>query len=101
MVEDRIDLDVDPALVDVDHDALRRVVGEEIEKLGVVNLAKDGDANIALVSFFAKGRTHVDGWATENGHLHVGVVNGGRVVHNVCGIGQRITKDGDDEPILV
>ena len=59
-------------------------------QVGVVNYADVSDYPVGVVSIVRHGRTSVDGWATEAGIGMVGVRHGGRVIHNVYGVGYRV-----------
>jgi hypothetical protein len=59
-------------------------------QVGVVNYADVSDYPVGVVSVVRHGRTSVDGWATETGIGMVGVRHGGRVMHNVYGVGYRV-----------
>jgi hypothetical protein len=64
-------------------------------QIGVVNYADVSDYPVGVVSVVRHGRTSVDGWATEAGIGMVGARHGGRVIHNVYGVGYRAgTTDG-------
>ncbi|HMI86750.1 MAG TPA: hypothetical protein VK550_21805 [Polyangiaceae bacterium] len=58
-------------------------------QVGVVNYADVSDYPIGVVSVVRHGRTSADGWVTESGIGMVGVRHGGRVIHNVYGVGYR------------
>jgi len=60
-------------------------------QVGVVNYADVSDYPVGVVSVVRHGRTSVDGWATESGIAMAGVRHGGRVIHNVYGVGFRGT----------
>lgn len=62
----------------------KRVSGAMI---GLLNVAEDADAAIGLVSILTHGRTHLDIWGTDFGFGYVGVEHGGKVIHNIYGIG--------------
>jgi hypothetical protein len=55
--------------------------------VGVVNYADVSDYPVGVVSVVRHGRTSVDGWVTESGVGMAGVRHGGRVIHNVYGVG--------------
>jgi hypothetical protein len=55
--------------------------------LGFVNVSENADAAIGLANIYTKGRTQLDVWATDAGVLMVGVEHGGRLFHNILGIG--------------
>lgn len=55
--------------------------------LGLVNVADDADAPIGLLNIHLKGRTQLDVWMTDAALAMVGVEHGGRVVHNIFGVG--------------
>ena len=67
--------------------ATGRVHGTQV---GVVNYADVSDYPVGVVSVVRHGRTSVDGWATEAGIGMVGARHGGRVIHNVYGVGYRV-----------
>jgi hypothetical protein len=58
-------------------------------QVGVVNYADVSDYPVGVVSVVRRGRTSVDGWVTETGIGMAGVRHGGRVIHNVYGVGYR------------
>jgi hypothetical protein len=58
-------------------------------QIGVINYAEVSDYPIGVVSVVRRGRTSVDGWVTEAGIGMAGVRHGGRVIHNVYGVGYR------------
>ena len=58
-------------------------------QVGVVNYAEVSDYPVGVVSVVRRGRTSVDGWVTESGIGMAGVRHGGRVIHNVYGVGYR------------
>jgi hypothetical protein len=55
--------------------------------LGFVNVAENADAAIGLVNIHTKGRTQLDAWLTDAGVVMVGVEHGGRLFHNIVGVG--------------
>jgi hypothetical protein len=55
--------------------------------IGLVNTAETADAPIGLVNVLWKGRTQADIWATDFGLGAVGIVHGGRYLHNIYGFG--------------
>jgi hypothetical protein len=59
-------------------------------QVGVVNYADVSDYPVGVVSVVRHGRTSVDGWITEAGIGMVGARHGGRVLHNVYGVGYRL-----------
>ena len=58
-------------------------------QIGVFNYADVSDYPVGVVSVVRQGRTSVDGWVTEAGIGMAGVRHGGRVIHNVYGVGYR------------
>ena len=56
-------------------------------QVGVVNVADVSDYPVGVVSIVRHGRTSADGWVTESGIAMAGVRHGGRVIHNVYGVG--------------
>src|SRR6185503_11566604 len=56
-------------------------------QVGVVNYADVSDYPVGVVSIVRHGRTSADGWVTESGFGMAGVRHGGRVIHNVYGVG--------------
>jgi hypothetical protein len=58
-------------------------------QVGVFNYADVSDYPVGVVSVVRRGRTSVDGWVTESGIGMAGVRHGGRVIHNVYGVGYR------------
>jgi hypothetical protein len=56
-------------------------------QVGVVNYADVSDYPVGVVSIVRQGRTSADGWVTESGIGMAGVRHGGRVIHNVYGVG--------------
>jgi hypothetical protein len=56
-------------------------------QVGVVNYADVSDYPVGVVSVVRHGRTSADGWVTESGMAMAGVRHGGRVIHNVYGVG--------------
>jgi hypothetical protein len=78
---------VDGAQVGTTNVATGQVHGVQV---GVVNYADVSDYPVGVVSIVRHGRTSVDGWATEAGIGMVGVRHGGRVMHNVYGVGYRV-----------
>jgi hypothetical protein len=58
-------------------------------QLGLVNLARESDAPVGLVSIVTEGRTNVDAWH-DMGLTRSGVVHGGKYVHNMYGGGVRL-----------
>jgi hypothetical protein len=56
-------------------------------QVGVVNYADVSDYPVGVVSIVRHGRTSADGWVTESGIGMAGVRHGGRVIHNVYGVG--------------
>ena len=63
-------------------------------QLGVVNVASDVDAPIGLVNVVEHGVTHVDLWGTESGLGMLSLVHGGRLIHNIYGVGGRTGANG-------
>jgi hypothetical protein len=55
--------------------------------LGMANVSADADAAIGLLNIYTKGRTQLDVWATDAGLVMVGVEHGGKLFHNILGIG--------------
>jgi len=58
-------------------------------QVGVFNYADVSDYPVGVVSVVRRGRTSIDGWVTEAGIGMAGVRHGGRVIHNVYGVGYR------------
>jgi hypothetical protein len=58
-------------------------------QVGVFNYADVSDYPVGVVSVVRRGRTSVDGWVTEAGIGMAGVRHGGRVIHNMYGVGYR------------
>jgi hypothetical protein len=58
-------------------------------QVGVINYADVSDYPVGVVSVVRRGRTSVDGWVTEAGIGMAGVRHGGRVIHNIYGVGYR------------
>jgi hypothetical protein len=56
-------------------------------QVGVVNYADVSDYPVGVVSVVRHGRTSADGWVTESGIAMAGLRHGGRVIHNVYGVG--------------
>jgi hypothetical protein len=56
-------------------------------QVGIVNYADVSDYPVGVVSVVRHGRTSADGWVTESGFALAGVRHGGRVIHNVYGVG--------------
>ncbi|MBK7402734.1 MAG: hypothetical protein IPJ34_42535 [Myxococcales bacterium] len=63
-------------------------------QLGVVNVADDVDVPIGVVNVVRKGHTTFDLWSHESGYIALGIVHGGRYVHNVFGVGMQPSFDG-------
>ncbi len=63
-------------------------------QLGVVNVADDVDVPIGVVSVVRHGQTTFDLWSHESGYVALGIVHGGRYVHNVFGVGMQPSFDG-------
>ncbi|MCA9574884.1 MAG: hypothetical protein KC668_05585 [Myxococcales bacterium] len=63
-------------------------------QLGLVNISKDAAAPIGLVSVVRNGRTSIDAWGSESGMLVVNLTHGGRLVHNLYGVGARVGPRG-------
>lgn len=63
-------------------------------QLGVVNVADDVDVPIGVVNVVRKGRTTFDLWSHESGYTALGLVHGGRRVHNVFAIAAQPAYDG-------
>lgn len=55
--------------------------------LGMANVSSDADAAIGVLNIYTKGRTQLDVWATDAGLVMVGVEHGGKLFHNIFGIG--------------
>jgi len=55
--------------------------------LGALNVSENADAAIGLLNIYLKGRTQLDVWVTDAGIVMVGVEHGGRLLHNILGIG--------------
>jgi hypothetical protein len=70
--------------------ASKRVDGAMI---GLVNVAEDADAAVGLVNVIWNGRAQIDVWATDAGLIMAGTTQGGRVTHNIYGIGIRPMAD--------
>jgi len=77
---------VDGAQIGTTNVATGEVRGTQV---GVVNYADVSDYPVGVVSIVRHGRTSADGWVTESGIGMVGVRHGGRVIHNVYGVGYR------------
>jgi hypothetical protein len=77
---------VDGAQIGTTNIATGEVRGTQI---GVFNYADVSDYPVGVVSVVRKGRTSVDGWVTESGIAMAGARHGGRVIHNVYGVGFR------------
>jgi hypothetical protein len=58
-------------------------------QLGVVNVAKDGDAALGVVSIYRNGRSNIDVTASEKAGGLASFEHGGRVLHNIYGVGER------------
>jgi hypothetical protein len=63
-------------------------------QLGVVNVADDVDVPIGVVNVVRKGRTTFDLWSHESGYTALGLVHGGRRVHNVFAVAAQPAYDG-------
>jgi hypothetical protein len=55
--------------------------------LGAVNVSENADAAVGLVNIYTKGRTQLDAWVTDAGLAMVGIEHGGRLLHNILGVG--------------
>jgi hypothetical protein len=55
--------------------------------LGAVNISQNADAAVGLLNIYTKGRTQLDAWITDAGLVMVGVEHGGKLFHNILGIG--------------
>lgn len=59
-------------------------------QLGVINIAPEADASLGLLNVLWRGRTTIDAWImAERGLAFLGVEHGGRVIHNIYGVGLR------------
>jgi len=56
-------------------------------QLGLVNVASNSDASIGLINVLWHGRTQLDVWGTDAGLAMIGVKHGGRLIHNIYGVG--------------
>lgn len=63
-------------------------------QIGVFNYADENDAPIGLVNVVRNGRTSLEAWGTADGTASIGVRHGGRVVHNVVGVGVPFAAEG-------
>lgn len=70
-------------------------------QLGLVNIARDADAPIGLVSIMTHGRTHLDVVGNETGLGLVELVHGGRRVHNLYGLGTRLGPRGSRVAVML
>jgi hypothetical protein len=55
--------------------------------LGFVNISENADAAVGLLNIYTKGRTQLDAWVTDAGLVMIGVEHGGRLLHNIIGMG--------------
>jgi len=55
--------------------------------LGAVNVSQNADAAVGLLNIYTKGRTQLDAWVTDAGLVMVGIEHGGRLFHNILGLG--------------
>lgn len=63
-------------------------------QVGVINVSREAAAPIGLLSIVTRGRTEVHVTSSESGMLVAGVSHGGRVVHNLYGVGMRVGSAG-------
>jgi hypothetical protein len=75
---------VEGAQIGVTNVATGEIRGTQV---GVVNYADVSDYPVGVVSVVRHGRTSADVWATDFGVAMAGVRHGGRVIHNVYGVG--------------
>jgi hypothetical protein len=67
-------------------------------QLGLVNVAKDVDVPIGLISIVENGQFHVNAWASEYSLLNFGIKTGSKSIYNIVTLGCR--PDGDSTRLL-
>lgn len=64
-------------------------------QVGVFNYTERSTVSLGVFSVVRRGRTSIDAsYAIDNGMFMVGVSHGGKLVHNLLGVGARTGKEG-------